>query len=557
MSISNDNKSLSGVKSIIARSSATITAFETQAFANKSREDIIKSDIRALRNKEDELLKKFGGRSGLQKRISQFKKDAQNFRGKNLGLTFTWGYQSMAEKEARKFQEDFRKYVVEYVQSEVHNDITKLTTKDLFQVLNLEKINFFDFSVIMNFETGAVQTKKRSGGQIGYRKGIKHLPLSRVIVNKLSQTAQDKIRNKLIPMLKEKYKIKEASDPKFTTGENLLIVNPGIKWAQLISNDSGKPMTKLEAEKEFKNKQDELKRINSQIVQQIKSGLGLNGHNEVFGRVIGYMLAKEPYMFFTGKNEKAVTGLIGEICAMILFYDLIGRYPDVTWAARNTGLSGTQDSADIILWDGFGIQVKNSTEELSTYKRFSNQLKIGFSDVSFETLGAKLGFNGADLQDLYDTINYNVSYTWGKSNKEGSKAGTFTGGSNKNFDTTAEELESLKDQFEKIMTAYASALLYMDDVRQTGINFTSQGQGNVLYMVNLVPYYASDILQEILNKLDSLDKKGANSPLSFSTSHSEINKKIWEDINPNPSDFFGSEMNIQNTKTKFKTSFTF
>lgn len=553
MSISSNNHSLAGVLSIIARSSAAINIFETQTFASRSREQIIKDDINAIKRREEELLQLFGGRSGLQARIAQFKKDADNFRGKGLGLNFTWSYKGAYNKADRELQEKFEKYVIGFIRDGLGQDISKLTTEDLAKILNLKEITTGNIEAILNFNTGNVQV--RSGGQFKTA-GMKQVTLDQVIVSKLTESARKRIYNELIPMLEKEYSV--DLQPKDSIGPNEFDINPGINWAKYTMGANGKPMTETEAKKRFPNKSSgELTEIQNQIKNQIKSGLGLTGPSlAAFDIVINHMLAQNPYMFFVGGNSNQITGLIGEICAMILFYDLIGHYPSVSWAAQNTGLSGTQDSADIIINDGFGIQVKNSTQELDTYKRFSNQLTIGFSEVSFDRLGTKLGFDGNTLQDLYDTINYNVSYTWGASNSQGSKAGTFSSGGNAAFDEVENELENLKDRFEHIMTAFSSALLYMEDARNSGIDFTSQGQGNVLYMVNLVPYYASDMLQEIVNKMDSLDSNAKN-PLSFSAVSGESSKKIYEEINPDPAAFYGGGFGTIDTKTKLKTSFTF
>ena len=97
---------------------------------------------------------------------------------------------------------------------------------------------------------------------------------------------------------------------------------------------------------------------------------------------------------------------------MILFYDLVGHYPSVSWAAQHTGLSGTQASADIIIWDGYGIQVKNSTEDLNSFELNSKGHSIGFSEVSFERLGTTLGFQPQPIEDLYSTDAYNIEYGW-------------------------------------------------------------------------------------------------------------------------------------------------
>lgn len=555
MALTEQNKSKEGVESILAKSSAAVNDFRIGAFAAEDRMQIMQKEIDLLIAKENQLLNKFGGMSGLINKINKFKADAQNLSGKGLGINFTWAYQTEMEKSLKKAQKDFEIYLLGYLRNKLGDDIiNNLHASDLFQFLNLKDFGFSDLKVIVTEQGSTVievnKGAKRSGGQIGSTKD--NQKLSEFLL-KSSSTAVYARVEEAVKWAKQQLKLEGVDLKAYAKIEkNRLHIYPGTKWFNLTSR-GGKPLTETEARNNpyiTKN----IDNINTQIISEIKTSLGVSG--EVVDAVFKHMLGKNKYMFFVGKNEKQITGLIGEITAMILFYDLVGHYPSVSWAAQHTGLSGTQASADIIIWDGYGIQVKNSTEDLNSFELNSRGHSIGFSEVSFERLGSTLGFQAQPIEDLYSTDAYNIEYEWTR--KEGG-GNTFSAGGNVNFTAIREEIESLEREFERMMATYAAALLYMDDVRNSGKTFYSGDIGNVLYMVNLIPYRASEMLERIKNELLATGDLNA---ISFEATYGSIGKTIPQDINPNPHAFFsgaGTESSFTGTKRKqyFKTSYNF
>lgn len=555
MALTDQNRSKEGVESILAKSSAAVDDFRTGAFAAEDRMQIMQKEIDDLIVKENQLLNKFGGMSGLINRINKFKEDACNLSGKGLGINFTWAYQTEMEKSLKKAQKDFEIYLLGYLKQKLGDDIiNNLHATDLFQFLNLKDFGFSDLKVTVTEQGSTVlgvnKGAKRSGGQIGSSKD--NQKLSEFLL-KSSSTAVYARVEEAVKWAKQQLKLEGIDLKTYAKIEkNRLNIYPGTKWFNLTSR-GGKPLTESEARANpyiVKN----INRINKQIVSEIKSSLGISG--DAIDAVFKHMLGKNEYMFFVGKNEKQITGLIGEITAMVLFFDLIGYYPSVSWAAQHTGLSGTQASADIIIEDGYGIQVKNSLEDLNSFPIIGGGHSIGFSEVSFERLGSTLGFQAQPIEDLYSTDSYNIEYEWTK--KEGG-GNTFSAGDNVNFNNIRERIEDLEHEFEHMMATYASALLYMDDVRNSGKTFYSGSIGNVLYMVNLIPYRASEMLERIKNELLSTGELNA---ISFEATYGSVGKTIPQDINPNPHDFFsgaGTESSYFGTKRKqyFKTSYNF
>ena len=528
MAITSQNWTLPGVEQIVGQSALAVNEFTQSALNGTHVLTELKADIEALQAKEQSLLAKFGGLEELKRRIADFKADANNFAGKGLRLNFTAPYETTMDNQLREAQKDFEIYIVNYLRNHLAEDIfNNLNAQDLYNYLNLQDLGLANLTVVVTEKGSTIKGLKRSGGQVGGKKDNR--ALSEFLLKESSSAVVARIAQAVKVIKKDLEKQGISLEAHAEINQNRIKIYSGTKWAQLTSQ-GGVPLSEKTARKNSEIVKN-IDNINRQIISEIKSQMGMNSRNsKAFDLVIEHMLGKNEYMFFVGKNVNQITGLIGEITAMILFYDLIHTYPSVEWAAQNTGLSGTQASADIIIDKGYGIQVKNSTTDFGMIQNTAQELSIGFSNISFDRLGDMLHFNSEAIEDLYDTQLYNVSYTWGNG------SGTFKEGSNSHFDNIDNQIDTLIRQFELLMTMYSSSLLYMDDARNKGINVYSGDVGNVLYMVNLVPFLASDMLQKII---DSIEGRGVN-PLIFSVEQhkDKTNGNILDDINPNPHDFF-------------------
>lgn len=548
MAITSENWTLPGVENILGQSSIAVTNFTQSALNGTHILTELAADAKALQVKEQQLLAKFGGIDGLKERIANFKADAQNFAGKGLRTNFTIPYETAINKQLQKAQEEFEIYIINYLKQHLAEDIfNNLNAQDLYNFLNLKDLGLDNLIVVVT-EKGATTNLKRSGGQVGSKKDNR--ALSEILLKDSSSAVVARI-GEAVKQIKKDLKaqgIDLTAHAKIS--QDTIKIYSGTKWAELTSK-GGVPLS----EKTAKNNAEiskNIDNINAQIKNEIKTQLGIS-NSKAFDLVMNHMLAKNKYMFFVGKNANQITGLIGEITAMILFYDLIHKYPTVEWAAQNTGLSGTQASADIIIDEGYGIQVKNSTTDFGMIENVAQELSIGFSNVSFDRLGDMLHFNSEPIEDLYDMRLYNIPYT-------GHGSGGFSEGFNPRFSSIDNHINGLIKQFELLMTMYSASLLYMDDVRNKNLNVYS-GSGNVLYMVNLVPYIASDMLQKII---DAIEGRGTN-PLSFSVEQHKdlVSGTIVDEINPNPHNFFsraGSEYTFGPRKKKsryLKTSYNF
>lgn len=487
MALTKENYTLDGVMDILAQSTGAIDRFEASALKGASTKDQLIGEMQRLRRREEELLSVFGGRAGLEQRIADFKRDASNFSGIGLGLNFTIPYENFMDATARQFQEEFEQIFLKAVREEFHPAAEKELPDMIIKYLNEHKEDFRIEGILT--EHGTKLTKVPN---VQSTKGMNDG--ENMIVKQMTKPVQRRIQAAINFIKKNpKYKnILDKANTKVKSNGNIISASAGATWAKTVSQLTPEQIKNLSSA--------ELKKINNHIIDSIINGMGLSKYKNLAKRVIQTeMLTKEPLMFFKSKgNANDITGLIGEICAMILFFDLTHTYPSISWAATHRDISGNQDSADIIINEGLGIQVKNTTQDLNALEG----IKVSFKNVNLSTLGKDLGFEDNIIENLYDTKTYNISYGW-KHEKGGSKRVTsFTKGSNSNFDSVEADIENLINQFETVMSSYAADLMYMAP-SGTSVPLLSGDVGNVLYMVALKPYYATEILQDIINTLDN------------------------------------------------------
>lgn len=483
MALTTSNYTLEGVLGILAQSTTAIGNFRATALKGASTRDQLLGEIQRIERRENELLSVFGGKQGLEQRIADFKRDASNFSGAGLGINFTWPYGQFIDKVEAQFQKDFETIFLTAVGEELGIAAHEVGPQMVLNYLNSHKKDLNIVGVLT--ENGTRLTKVAN---VKSTKGMSEE--SGMIVKRMTGPVRRRIQASINTLKKDpKYKgLLTQTNVQVDNGNNFISATAGAVWARTVSQLTPEQINKLTPA--------ELKKINNHIIDSIINGLKLSKYKTIAKRIIQtQMLTQNPYMFFKSKgNLNDITGLIGEICAMILFYDLTHTYPSIAWAATHKDLSGNQDSADIIIEEGLGIQVKNTTQDLESLKG----LEVSFKNVNLSTLGESLGFNNKIIENLYDTQTYNTSYTWNHSGEHTS----FMEGGNARFSSAESMIENLINQFEMVMTSYAADLMYMAS-SGTSVKMYSGDVGNVLYMVALKPYYATEILQNIINTLNN------------------------------------------------------
>ena len=100
MAITSQNWSQVGVDSIIAQTSAALDNFRNSALEQDGGLSLLSRQIIELDKQEQQVLSHFGGSlDSLKQRIEDFKADAQNFTGVDLGMNFTWAYKDAYDKK--------------------------------------------------------------------------------------------------------------------------------------------------------------------------------------------------------------------------------------------------------------------------------------------------------------------------------------------------------------------------------------------------------------------------------------------------------------------------
>ena len=247
---------------------------------------------------------------------------------------------------------------------------------------------------------------------------------------------------------------------------------------------------------------DELDEINHKIVSLILNYAEGADKRRLRNVIETFLLHNDrggEYAFFVGNNNKAITGLLGEIQGLYYICSLFnvtswseiqGKIDGHTlnWLADTYGATSKKLSIDILL-DEIGIQVKNTTRDITD--DFYSQVSFTESGLTLSKLMASMGVqddNFASLiSSLFQTRMFNVEYQY--------KDDTYIQAPNDEFAPTRERMEELVQLTEKMFA------LWMEAAMHIGVNNTVKSamkdNVNAIYFVNGVFYGASEILAQL------------------------------------------------------------
>lgn len=296
-----------------------------------------------------------------------------------------------------------------------------------------------------------------------------------------------------------------------------------VDWSKLIQeathDNSGRA-----SELKYAEDSDELKAINTQITNMIISDLNINSRFQTYARKkITEMWNQEPTMFFIGRATTQLTGILGEINAMVALSHLLGdRFNDkiIQWVGADSS-GGKQPSIDIALTDianfSYGIQVKNTNEELTDIAHY-----INFADKSVDSILQALGIDSGQeaIKNVYTSDVFNVPYK-----QEGNmyvEVGYNTEFRHNDFITKAlfdeyvridQLIDTIVNQINLYLMRFASDFLYMG-FENNGSGFksalaaldseVSSLSGNFVYIVGKEVFFASEMLSELQEQLKAL-----------------------------------------------------
>ena len=257
--------------------------------------------------------------------------------------------------------------------------------------------------------------------------------------------------------------------------------------------DATKRLTQTEAKK---MPPAEIIKINKEVKRAI---LAQTGDKQLMGNIIDHVLSNNQFAFFVGKNVNDITGILGEIQGLYYLSKLFGGMnatkmpPNLSWRGGTyTGENSTKPHQDL-LFETFGIQVKNSTKELVG--------SISFANASIETMLAKTGMSEAAknvFYNFYGTKEFNVPY-----HREGTRdyrpGLRDTDAGAKRYSSAREDLLNCENDIEELLNLFAASFMYMDVAE----NITLE-DANTFYLVGGTAFYAaSSILKDMLDKLRS------------------------------------------------------
>lgn len=318
--------------------------------------------------------------------------------------------------------------------------------------------------------------------------------IANIYLNDLAKVTQARIRRWLKTSSSSAGKVEKSKSPPRLT------VEPAIDWFKYSEGKKASDVDfddKSVQKKITLFKQDLINYIRIQAPQITRAA-----------DIVNYVISKDPAAIFIGENEKAITGLCGEIEALCYLGELLGDKfslnPKVLdWAAKNKD-NGKQYHADILL-DEFGIQVKNSTKE------FMDE-DIGFVNSSLKTFLLKVLDSTIDVENVmsvYQAYYFNQPYiaTYNKT----AHTASFQVGDNPVFSGTRQMIESLKTAADSILSKLEATLLYI------GVGDASNNQfGNVMFFVGGELFFASEILTDILDKIKTMSESNFKMNISYS-----------------------------------------
>lgn len=475
--------------------------------------------ISGLEDEEKNLLSKFGiscsqvadGEKELQQKFSNFynRSGLINFTGPQLEKLILDDYRAgILTKNAE---------ITRYIKNVIQPAMAQISIKEGTELYRIEAAKAFNDVI-----NGMIAKVKESGTQVDF-KGKVSSKRGISTEGNIYASRITKAQIERIEFLMKQSGFTSKTKPKVSTtiSNNSIITQVNFNWYDITKGMTATEASKLDVR--------ELNQMNERIVDLIVSNV--NSHyGDLIRSYLNRMIYAEPYMFFVGKNVNAITGLLGEMSALIAISELLGssyRHKIVQWVAQEKS-GGKQLSIDILLKDIAGIQVKNTSKNFSELP----ELRIDFAEGSGREILYKLeqayGIQLTDLEEVFESDGFNVpaAARGGKYKEVGIDYAFKHGAEPKDWQDFLKAYDAMKKTIEKaetFMTAFAPDFLYMSggtvfqnqlanlsDAISGAINGAGMMRANDLYIVGGMPFFASTMLKEIednLTKLTTLQEK--------------------------------------------------
>ena len=472
----------------------------------------VQDQIKILKDKERQLISKFqidGVKTieDLNRHLNEYRKVTLNLNGSALVQTFTG---ILEAENAREF-DIFNQRVMQKINALLEDKPFEEKTMDWAYEKAMEYLN-------QNFASAkGIDTSYRS--KKGYTKeGIYPANFTKEQKKRWKKLIAEETRPDGIDPSQWEMELFSSTDELTMT----------FNWFSV----TGKK-TQLEAQK---MSDEEIRIINDQIKQAI---MMQTNDPSLIGDIIEHILAQNKFVFFVGKNVKDITGILGEIQGLYYLSKLFGganvtKIPsNIQWRGGTFSGANTTKPHQDILFDTFGIQVKNSTKETIG--------SINFANASIETMLDKTDISEEAknvFYNYYGTKEFNVPY-----HKEGKKylSGLReTDNGAQEYKVSRSNLENCEKDIEELLSLFAASFMYMDIAENFSLN-----DANVLYLIGGTAFYAaSQILQQILDELQREEK-------SFRiTSSTTLGYDIIDALNSGKKDYSSSmQANVRLTSS--------
>ena len=348
-------------------------------------------------------------------------------------------------------------------------------------------------------------------------------------------------------------------------GKNEITMDFGARIATIAGKFTPEEAKKLPPQ--------ELGKINAEIRELIVGQLDFK-YQPLARKLINQMLNKSggQYTFFLSGSSQQLEGILGEIAAVHAIVHILGPQgysKAVDWVATRK-ISGKQLSVDIILRDiagiDIGIQVKNTIKDLD------KSIKIPFADASIETIFNKLNIPTEHLEDVMTSNIFNVPFRLnGQTYEKVSSGYTPDDPVQQDLFTRFLKAEEIIDETSLLIKAYllqyAPNLLYMslgDSFEKEVANLNSSissATGNLIYLVGNKIYFATEMLQNIYDRFNELEKIEQLKQQSILSMTIYIPRLEKGEQSMNIVNYFngtaGKSKGLSKYSTKMKTSYTF
>lgn len=271
------------------------------------------------------------------------------------------------------------------------------------------------------------------------------------------------------------------------------------------------------ASERTKNKKYDMVPEIDKVAALISSKIGGNFYPE-----IREFLLRDPEQIYAGRNAKSITGLLGELQGYLYMTIILGREPSsIGWVGsqQREGHQSHTDLTMVLKGEGIeereiGIQVKNS---------INDNMIIQFQDMVGLT---------EDFKSIYYFDKFNVPYEI--TGPRGSRKAV--SGNPPTFASTRDQIESLREEADRVASLQAAAMMYMDVAEE--FSKTGQANRNILYIISGQIFDAATMLTNIRNAIDTRSRS------SFALQahlKKENRSTIIEDLNDKGFSLIGGE----------------